>query len=352
MDSSSAVNLYSAEAAVPIAQPKPKRQHHRHRTGSSLSSSSAHPRSTPLHSRMNSATSSLFSNTSTLSFSPTAGSLTAPSAPSAPPDMVLPPSPPRSETPFAFQAVNPATNPFDDPMTMSLLALSLLRAGARHAVLSVASKAVRDRCLFCDPGEEAELLIGASGGSAELANRMYDGLECLQAGTDRSLLANRLLSSFDDTDLLSRPESCFARYRRSDTSTLHAALEFARIGDFSGICVLAFEPEERRGWVFHDLLVCYSQSWDEACSGTSTTQRTWFDSEAEADEEYKAATQLPPPAKKTTPATTTSTTVDAEEDAYWEMYLPPDPEPEDEENKPGKAVDPEDEDSYWDSYGF
>lgn len=237
-------------------------------------------------------------------------------------------------------AVDTASNPFDDPLTMSILVLSLLRAQARVAVLSLASRGVRERAMFSDSPE-----LGATIG-AELRKRTY-GLDC----TDDELIRGELLDSFDESGL-----DNWARYRRLDAHTLHSAVEFARTSDNVGLVVLVWEPEERRGWVFEDLLVCSAESWDAACDNLPADKSCepkdcWFDSEAEAEDAFIAALE-----KTTLDSENAAETPELnEEQAYWDAYLPPEEDEARASSAPKSetpAKEGDDEDSYWDSYGF
>ena len=190
--------------------------------------------------------------------------------------------------------------------------------------------------------------IGASGTSSDLASRMYG----VEAVTDRTLALQSMLASFEDATLLSDPARVYPRYRRLDNDTLFSAVEFARQEGNVGLCVLAFEPEERRGWVWHDLVVCSSESWDVACGlkDGARDDRIWFDSEAEAEEVVKK-----PDVGRASEGLKTKESR-TEEDLYWDSY---DPLDDDETNKDEEPIKTEegggvkdDEASYWDSYGF
>jgi hypothetical protein len=144
----------------------------------------------------------------------------------------------------------------------------------------------------------------------------------------------------------------YPRYRRLDNDTLFSAVEFAREDGNVGLCVLCFEPEERRGWVWHDLVVCTSESWDVACGlkDGARDDRVWFDSEGEAEEAVKR-----PEAGRASEGLRAKG-ARTEEDDYWALYDPPDDDETNKDDEPVKNEDREgvkdDEDSYWDSYGF
>ncbi|KXS18198.1 hypothetical protein M427DRAFT_54025 [Gonapodya prolifera JEL478] len=172
----------------------------------------------------------------------------------------------------------PALTPFQSPISITLLAVPLLRAKAYHALLSVSSQPTRDRWLWL-----GESYLEKGWGAAHYG---------LTSASEEDEAKERLLESFHPEVFVKGQHHMSGDqaglptvlYKRADEDTLFAAVEYGRVGTNAvgvvGLVVCLKETPQK--WVFHDHLILSCVEWD-TLQCDDGEERLWAQSELESE---------------------------------------------------------------------